>query len=56
MGLYRLAEAVSSRRKIIRNLIAGFRESNRNPFPRWQDSPVVVPASMAKQDEPLQMG
>jgi hypothetical protein len=34
-GLHRITEALYRRRQRIRDLIAGFRRSNRNPFPNW---------------------
>jgi len=36
-GLNRLVEALHNRRGIIRDLITAFRQSSRNPFPRWID-------------------
>jgi len=37
-GLKRLVEALYRRRPIIRDLIAQFRNSSRNPFPSWTSS------------------
>jgi MoxR-like ATPase len=37
-GLERIAEAIYQRRHIIRDLIAAFRTSSRNPFPNWSDN------------------
>jgi hypothetical protein len=34
-GLVRLLETLHQRRSLIRDLIAAFRESSRNPFPNW---------------------
>jgi hypothetical protein len=38
--LHRLVEALHHRRGAIRQLIAEFRRSSRNPFPNWRESPV----------------
>jgi hypothetical protein len=35
-GLTRLIEALYARRSRIRELITGFRNSTRNPFPNWK--------------------
>jgi hypothetical protein len=43
-GLARLVEKLSKRRKNIRNVIADFRNSPRQPFPNWVASAVVVDA------------
>jgi hypothetical protein len=37
-GLHRLVQALQQRRGAIRNLIAEFRRSSRNPFPNWLES------------------
>jgi hypothetical protein len=37
-GLHRLVETLHRRRAIIRDLIAQFRNSPRNPFPSWTSS------------------
>ena len=34
-GLHQLVENLYRRRGLIRNLIAAFRTSSRNPFPNW---------------------
>lgn len=45
-GLERLVEILYRRRSKIRNLIAAFRDSERNPFPNWrQSSSCGAPAS-----------
>jgi hypothetical protein len=36
-GLEQLVERLSKRREIIRDLITGFRQSPRQPFPNWKD-------------------
>jgi hypothetical protein len=41
-GLYKLAEALYGRRRLLRRLISIFRESARDPFPNWLDLPVFV--------------
>ena len=43
-GLDRLVERLYKRRAIIRDLIAAFRTSCRNPFPNWIASRQVVAA------------
>jgi len=43
-GLYRLIEKLYKRRAIIRDLIAAFRTSCRNPFPNWTASLQVATA------------
>ena len=40
-GLERLVEKLSKRRKLIRNLIADFRQSPRQPFPHWKDPSAI---------------
>jgi hypothetical protein len=45
-----LLESLHKRRSIIRQLITDFRESTRNPFPNWQDTPMVSVPAMP--DEP----
>ena len=34
-GLFRLVEMLYQRRSLVRDLITAFRESMRNPFPKW---------------------
>jgi hypothetical protein len=46
-GLNRLVEALHHRRGAIRNLIAEFRRSSRNPFPNWRESPADSAMSLA---------
>jgi hypothetical protein len=41
-GLERLVETLMSRRNRIRELIAGFRDSSRQPFPQWKQRAVAV--------------
>jgi len=41
-GLHQLVSALYHRRTAIRGLIEKFRESTRNPFPNWRDSPASV--------------
>ena len=41
-GLHQLVSALYHRRTAIRGLIVKFRESTRNPFPNWPDSPASV--------------
>ena len=41
-GLHRLVSALYHRRTAIRGLIEKFRESTRNPFPKWRDPPPSV--------------
>lgn len=44
--LERLMEQLMQRRKRVRELIAAFRDSNREPFPNWgRKSSIVVPRS-----------
>ncbi len=43
-GLNRLVEKLYKRRAIIRDLIAAFRTSSRNPFPNWTASRQVAAA------------
>jgi len=43
-GLNRLVQTLYTRRAIIRNLIAAFRASCRNPFPNWTASRQVAAA------------
>jgi hypothetical protein len=54
-GLNRLVEALRRRRTDIRGLISKFRESIRNPFPNWRDSPTSVDFSVVRQDETLEI-
>lgn len=34
-GLFQLVEMLYQRRSLVRDLITAFRESMRNPFPKW---------------------
>lgn len=54
-GLTRLVEALYERRFHIRRLISEFRESSRNPFPNWKDSPPRVDVPAVKWDEGAQI-
>lgn len=54
-GLNRLVEALHRRRTAIRRLISKFRESTRNPFPNWVDSPPSVGLSAARRDEAVEI-
>jgi hypothetical protein len=54
-GLHRLVEALCSRRCLIRRLISIFRESMRNPFPKWRDGPTLVDFSSARRDEAVEI-
>jgi hypothetical protein len=54
-GLHRLVEALYSRRRLIRRLISLFRESARNPFPNWGDSPTPVDLSATRRDEVVEI-
>ncbi len=51
-GLHRLVEALYGRRCLIRRLISIFRESARNPFPKWRDAPLcaAIPISKSYQE------
>jgi hypothetical protein len=49
-GLHQLVSALYHRRTAIRGLIEKFRESTRNPFPNWRDSPASVDFSAIKRD------
>ena len=51
-GLHRLVEALYGRRPTIRQLIAKFHASTRDPFPNWRDAGrcAVRPSSMACQE------
>jgi HipA-like kinase len=44
--LPRLVEVLYRRRSKIRDLITGFRESNRNPFPHWVAESALAPSSL----------
>jgi hypothetical protein len=52
-GLNRLVEALHRRRGAIRRLITEFRETNRNPFPSWRDSPSGVDSAVVQWSEGL---
>jgi hypothetical protein len=43
-ALSRLVDTLYKRRLLIRDLITGFRNSNRNPFPNWTDKTVFSAA------------
>ena len=49
-GLHQLVSALYHRRIAIRGLIEKFRESTRNPFPNWRDSPPSVALSPVSRD------
>jgi hypothetical protein len=49
-ALERVVETLYKRRTKIRELIAAFRNSSRNPFPNWKESPPQVLASARHQD------
>jgi hypothetical protein len=53
-GLEQLVETLSLRRGIIRNLISDFRNSHRNPFPNWTESPVFVSSAIKERHEGAQ--
>jgi hypothetical protein len=55
-GLKQLVEKLSNRRGIVRDLIAGFRESPRHPFPNWKDSPPCLTAVRTSSDETRVIG
>lgn len=55
-GLLRLVEALYHRRATIRQLISKFRESMRNPFPNWADSPTPIDWSAERRDEAVEIG
>ena len=49
-GLSRLIETMCKRHSSIRDLITAFRESTRNPFPNWANTPsVFIPAAMQSE-------
>ncbi|MBZ5489844.1 MAG: hypothetical protein LAO76_02815 [Acidobacteriia bacterium] len=51
-GLSRLIETLHKRRSMIRDLIARFRQHERNPFPNWKHTAqVAVPALPAESLE-----
>ena len=50
-GLHRLVEVLYHRRIAIRGLIEKFRESTRNPFSNWRDSPTSIDFSAVRRDE-----
>jgi hypothetical protein len=55
-GLEQLVEKLSKRRGMIRDLITGFRESPRQPFPNWKDSPHTRDNGRAACDVGLHIG
>jgi hypothetical protein len=55
-GLNRLVEALYNRRESIRQLIATFRKSNRNPFPSWSCAPTFKGLPAVMQDEAVEIG
>jgi hypothetical protein len=54
-GLHQLVDALYHRRTAIRGLIEKFRESTRNPFPNWRDSPAFVDFSAVRRDEGIEI-
>jgi hypothetical protein len=50
-GLDRLFELLHQRRGAIRKLIGELRESTRNPFPNWRDSPASRDCTAIRRDE-----
>ena len=50
-GLHHLASALYDRRTTIRGLIEKFRQSTRNPFPNWRDSPTSLDFTAIRRDE-----
>jgi len=54
-GVHRLVETLCSRQVIIRQLISIFRESARNPFPKWRDAPISFDLSSPRRDEAVQI-
>jgi hypothetical protein len=54
-GLHQLAEALYSRRGLIRRLISIFRESARHPFPNWREAPKFVGLPSGRQDEVVEI-
>jgi len=50
-GLSRLIDMLYKRRSLIRDLIAGFRDSSRNPFPNWTEAPRMAVAAGAERTE-----
>jgi hypothetical protein len=54
-GLHRLVEVLHNRRTAIWELIEKFRESTRNPFPNWRDSPRSFGFSAVRQDEGVEI-
>jgi len=55
-GLHRLVETLYGRRGLIRRLIGIFRESARNPFPNWRDTPVRVGSAVAHWNDGVHLG
>jgi hypothetical protein len=53
--LHQLVDALYHRRTTIRGLIEKFRESTRNPFPNWRDSPTSVDFPAVRRDEGIQI-
>lgn len=49
-GLARLIDALYIRRGLIRELIASFRDSSRNPFPNWKEAPRMAIAARAEAE------
>lgn len=54
-SLHRLVETLHHRRTAIWELIEKFRESTRNPFPNWRDSPRSFGFSAVRQDEGVEI-
>jgi hypothetical protein len=55
-GLNRLVEALYNRRLRIRQLIATFRKSTRNPFPSWRGAPTLNRLPVVMRDEAVEIG
>jgi hypothetical protein len=55
-GLHRLVEALYNRRQSIRQLIATFRKSTRNPFPSWRGAPTFDGLPAVMHDEAVEIG
>jgi hypothetical protein len=51
-----LVEALYNRRQSIRQLIATFRKSNRNPFPSWSCAPTFNGLPAVMHDEAVEIG
>jgi hypothetical protein len=53
-GLDRLVQELYQRRATIRKLITEFRNSSRNPFPNWRESPADSAMPLAARDRTLE--